>query len=144
MVQSKTQSAGTHVLLIDDDPSLQSLVSTMLGRAGIQTTGAGTGMQGRQLLNEGDFQLLILDLMLPDMDGLEFLKMLRQESRFDDLPVLVLSSKVDPEAFSKALNLGADGYLTKPYLNQNLNQRVIALLTLRRRQPPPSVSFQKM
>lgn len=135
---------GNCVLVIDDDPDVQSMVSVLLGRGGIRTTVAGTAMEGRRLLNEGDFQLLILDLGLPDMDGLELLKMLRQDNRFDQLPVLVLSAKVEPEIISQALQLGADGYLTKPYLPRSLTQEAITLLTQGRRPPPPPVGFQKM
>ncbi len=139
-----TPVAGARVLVIDDDPSLQTLVSLSLARAGIQTIGARTAVEGHKLLDEEDFHLLILDLGLPDMDGLDLLEMLRKDSRFDELPVLVLSIWVDPEVISEALKLGADGYLTKPYLPRNLNQRVAALLAQRRRPPPPPVLFQKM
>lgn len=131
-------------MLIDDDPSLHRLVSMMLERAGILTTCAATALEGRGLLDKGNFQLLILDLMLPDMNGFEFLKILREDEQFADLPVLVLSARADSEAIDQALKLGADGYLIKPYLPQNLNQRVIALLTQQHRQPPPPILFQEM
>src|SRR5512138_578922 len=109
-----TPSPSGRVLVIDDDPSLQTLVSMLLGRVGIQTQKAETAVEGIRLINEEEFDLLILDLMLPDMDGFELLKALRQEDRFDNLPVLILSSRADPEGISKGLALGADGYLTKP------------------------------
>jgi DNA-binding response OmpR family regulator len=125
-----------HVLIIDDDPDLQALVRVLLGRAGIQTAGAQTAVEGRQLLDKENYQLLILDLMLPDMDGLELLEELRQDAQFNDLPVLILSARVDPEIISHALEMGADSYLTKPYLPQNLSQQVMTMLTQRRRQGP--------
>ena len=138
MAKSMTHLPEAHVLIIDDDPDVQSMISTLLRRAGIQTTSAQTTVVGRQLLNTEDFHLLILDLTLPDMDGLELLKALRQDARFDDLLVLILSARVDPEVISSALELGADSYLTKPYLPRNLNQQVITMLTQQRRQTSPS------
>lgn len=65
-------------------------------------------------------QLLILDLMLPDISGLEFLRQLRSKRAFDDLPVLVLSALIESENIREALNSGADRYLTKPYIANNL------------------------
>ena len=128
-------SAPSHVLVIDDDPSLQTLVGMLLDRAGLRVTGAGTAIDGIQLLQQEIFGLLILDLMLPDMDGLELLKTLRQDGRFDKLPVLILSARADSEAISKALRSGADGYLTKPYLPHSLTHRVITILAQGRRPP---------
>jgi DNA-binding response OmpR family regulator len=125
---SEESSLYNHVLVIDDDPSLQTLVGMLLDRAGLTVTGAGTAIDGIQLLHQQAFGLLILDLMLPDMDGLELLKSLRQDNRFDKLPVLILSARADSEAISKALRLGADSYLTKPYLPLSLTQRVTDML----------------
>jgi DNA-binding response OmpR family regulator len=141
MAQPRTHVAGTHILIIDDDPAQRTVVGMILDRVGIQTTGVETATEGGQLLNTGDFKLLILDLMLPDMDGLDFLRTLRQDDRFDSLPVLVLSARVEPEAVRKALALGADSYLTKPYLRHSLVDRVTALLAQeRKRSLPPHFS----
>lgn len=130
---SDASSLGSRVLVIDDDPSLQTLVGMLLGRVGIQITSAETAVEGIRLLNEEEFDILILDLMLPDMDGLELLKSLRQDDRFDTLPVLILSARADPAAISKGLKGGADGYLTKPYLPHSLTQRVMTMLSQGRR-----------
>lgn len=132
-------SVSGRVLVIDDDASLQTLVSMLLSRVGIETQKAETAVEGIRLINEEEFSLLILDLMLPDMDGFELLKALRQDDRFDDLPVLILSSRADPEAISKGLELGADGYLTKPYLPHSLTHRVITILSQGRRPASPEV-----
>jgi two-component system alkaline phosphatase synthesis response regulator PhoP len=135
-MSEETSQISSRVLVVDDDPSLQTLVSMLLGRVGIETKGAQTAVEGIRLINEEEFGLLILDLMLPDMDGFELLKALRQDDRFDNLPVLILSSRADPEAISKGLALGADGYLTKPYLPHSLTHRVTTILTQGRRQTP--------
>lgn len=137
-MSKETSQISGRVLVVDDDPSLQTLVSMLLGRVGIETRKAETAVEGIRLINEEEFNLLILDLMLPDMDGFDLLKALRQDDRFDNLPVLILSSRADPEAISKGLELGADGYLTKPYLPHSLTHRVITTLAQGRRKTPPT------
>lgn len=130
-MQSETFSHCS-ILVIDDDPDLQELVVMLLKRAGIPTSSIGTATEGIQMLDTGVFDLLILDLMLPDMDGLDLLKMLRQNTRFDGLSILILSARADSEAIGTAMKLGADGYLTKPYVSLSLTQRVTSLLAYKR------------
>jgi two-component system phosphate regulon response regulator OmpR len=125
----------TAILVIDDEPQLLALLDIMLSRIGAMTTTAQTASQGLDLLYSQPFDLLILDLMLPDIDGYDILAQLRQDSRFDRLPVLILSARADPEAIEKGLELGADGYLTKPYLPNTLTNRVRVLLAHGRRKP---------
>jgi two-component system phosphate regulon response regulator OmpR len=125
----------TAILVIDDEPQLLALLDIMLSRIGAMTTTAQTASQGLGLLYSQTFDLLILDLMLPDIDGYDILAQLRQDSRFDRLPVLILSARADPEAIEKGLELGADGYLTKPYLPNTLTNRVRVLLAHGRRKP---------
>jgi len=130
-MQSESFSHSS-VLVIDDDPDLQELVVMLLKRAGIPTASAGTATEGIQMLDTGVYELLILDLMLPDMDGLDLLKVLRQNTRYDGLSILILSSRADSEAIGNAMKLGADGYLTKPYVSLSLTQRVSSLLAYKR------------
>jgi two-component system phosphate regulon response regulator OmpR len=118
----------THILVIDDDPNLLLLLTKMLARIGAKTTTAEMGSEGLELLANVEYDLLILDLMLPDIDGYEILRRLRGETRYDKLPILILSARADPDAISKGLGLGADGYLTKPYLPNTLTSRVRTLL----------------
>jgi DNA-binding response OmpR family regulator len=118
----------TRILVIDDDPGLLELLNTMLSRIGATPATTLTATEGLELLGSESFDLLILDLMLPDIDGFEVLAQLRQDSRFDTMPILILSAKVDPEAISRGLEMGADGYLTKPYLPNTLTSRVRSLL----------------
>ena len=133
MAKSTVHLPDAHVLIIDDDPELQHMIRILLERAGIQAAGAYTAGEGRHLLEQGGFHLLVLDLMLPDMDGLELLEKLRQDAQFADLPILILSARFDPETIARALDLGADSYLTKPYLPRDLNQQIINMLTQQRR-----------
>lgn len=127
-------STSLQVLVIDDDPELCDLVQTLLGRIGIETTVAGTAAQAAQHLKKAELpDLIILDLMLPDVDGLAFLKQMRSRAMFDNIPVLVLSAMVDPDLIKQALDEGADRYLTKPYLANNLVSTVQELVRSGRR-----------
>lgn len=114
-------SERRRILLIDDDVDIQQLVRVLLGRIGAETTVADTAAFAAQLLRTQPLpELLILDLMLPDISGMEFLRQLRSKRAFDHLPVLVLSALVETEQIREALNAGADRYLTKPYIGNNL------------------------
>ncbi len=128
-----TSSSGFRILVIDDDPDLLILLEKMLRRIGLSPTTTDTGSSGLALLQEQTFDLLILDLMLPDIDGFDILRQLRANSHYDAMPVLILSALADPDTISKGLALGADGYLTKPYLPNTLTSRVKDLLTQGRR-----------
>ena len=121
------------ILVIDDDPSLLLLISKMLIRVGASPVTAETGMEGLELLGSQSFALLILDLTLPDMDGFDILSQIRSDPSLDQMPVLILSAKADPDTINQGLELGADAYLTKPYLPNTLTSRVRALLRQDRR-----------
>ena len=127
--------ASKRVLIIDDDQALQNLVVMMLQRVGLQAWVADTAIEGMEIMRTEDFGLLILDLMLPDMDGFEVLERLRKDQRFEKMPILILSARAETEAISRGFELGADGYLTKPYLPNSLTERVRTLLTQGRRRP---------
>jgi DNA-binding response OmpR family regulator len=121
------------ILVIDDDPALLSMVTRMLTRIGASVATSETGMDGLALMERHTFDLLVLDLMLPDIDGFEILERLRQDPRYDSMPILILSALVNPETISKGLKMGADAYLTKPYLPNTLTDRVHSLLEKGRR-----------
>jgi len=133
---STTLPAETRILVVDDDPALLVLLSKMLMRVGVVPDTAVHGMEALEKLHAGPpYDLLILDLMLPDMDGLDILQQLRSDPRFDSMPVLILSARADPETIKAGLDMGADGYLTKPYLPNTLISRVRAVLAQGRRSP---------
>ena len=113
----------TKILIIDDDPDLLLLLHKMLKRIGAETVMAENGESGLALMKAQRFDLLVLDLMLPDIDGYEVLKRMRADEKLKDL-----SARADPNAISKGLEAGADGYLTKPYLPNTLTSRVRSIL----------------
>ncbi len=117
------------VLVVDDDPALQKLVTTLLQRAGIDSVGALTAATAAEVLKERPLpSVIILDMMLPDTSGIEFLKQMRSKDIFTDVPVVILSALADPDQIREALNSGADRYLTKPYIVNNLISTVQDLI----------------
>lgn len=121
------------VLLVEDSAPTRDLVSLYLGEAGISTTCASRMSAGLELARSGGFDVIILDLMLPDGDGLELCRRLRAAG--DNTPVLCLTSRAEVADRVEGLEAGADDYLRKPFALAELQARVRALA--RRRGPPP-------
>jgi two-component system phosphate regulon response regulator PhoB len=124
------------ILVVDDDPSLQKLVTVLIQRAEMEMISATSAAEAAQILRQKPMpDLVILDLMLPEISGIEFLKQIRSKSYFDHLPVIILSALADPEQIRDGLEAGADRYLTKPYLANNLIRTVQELLRDGRKSP---------
>ena len=116
------------LLLVDDDARLASMVGDYLGRAGFEVETAGSLAAGRALLAAGAYDALVLDLMLPDGDGLELCRELRSSQRTRQLPLLMLTARGEPTDRIVGLELGADDYLGKPFEPRELLARIKALL----------------
>ena len=124
---------AARVLLIDDDAELGDLLTEYLGAAGFSVVVALQGEEGLRLALSGEPALVILDVMLPGMDGFEVLRQLRARS---SLPVLMLTARGDDVDRIVGLEIGADDYLPKPFNPRELVARVKAVL--RRFEPPPA------
>jgi len=114
------------LLLIEDDERLAQMVHDYLGEAGFFVSVARTGGEGISALQRGEFDALILDLMLPDMDGLEVCRRIRTER--DDTPILMLTARGDAMDRVVGLEMGADDYLPKPFEPRELLARLRAIL----------------
>ena len=125
MQRPDTEEMAARVLMIDDDDRLAGMVSDYLGGAGFRVTVAGTGTKGEALLKRESFDAVILDLMLPDADGLDLCRRLRGES---DVPILMLTARGEPMDRVVGLELGADDYLAKPFEPRELQARLRAIL----------------
>ncbi|WP_374594579.1 response regulator [Aquabacterium sp.] len=123
------------ILLIDDDLRLTAMVSEYLRNAGFDIQTAPSLGSGRELLARDSFDALVLDLMLPDGDGLDLCRELRAEPRTRALSLLMLTARGEPMDRVVGLELGADDYLPKPFEPRELLARVKALL--RRSSLPP-------
>jgi len=120
-----TETMAERILMIDDDDRLAGMVQDYLGEAGFRVTIAGTAREGEVLLKREIFDALILDLMLPDADGLDFCRRLRGSS---DVPILMLTARGEPMDRVVGLELGADDYLAKPFEPRELQARLRAIL----------------
>lgn len=117
------------ILVVDDDPALQKLVVLLLKRADMNPISAMNATEAAQILKEKPLpDLVVLDLMLPEISGIDFLKQMRTKTQFDHLPVVILSALADPAQIREGLEAGADRYLTKPYLANNLIRTVQEVL----------------
>ncbi|GAB1390086.1 MAG: response regulator transcription factor [Rubrivivax sp.] len=126
---------STRLLLIDDDTRLTGMLGDYLRRNGFESEAAASLREGRERLRQGGFDALVLDLMLPDGDGLELTRELRADSRWRRLPLLMLTACGEPMDRILGLEIGADDYLPKPFEPRELLARVKALL--RRAAPAP-------
>jgi DNA-binding response OmpR family regulator len=120
-----TEIMAERILMIDDDNRLAGMVQDYLGGAGFRVSVAGTGREGEALLKRETFDAVILDLMLPDADGLDLCRKLRASS---DVPILMLTARGEPMDRVVGLELGADDYLAKPFEPRELQARLRAIL----------------
>jgi DNA-binding response OmpR family regulator len=125
---SDTAAMTARVLIIDDDKRLAGMVADYLGEAGFRVTASATARDGEQRLKREPFDALVLDLMLPDGDGLEVCRRIRQTS---DLPILMLTARGEAMDRVVGLEIGADDYLPKPFEPRELLARLRALLRRR-------------
>lgn len=125
------------ILVIEDEPPVQDMIKTLLERSGFDVMQAYHVEQAVQILRDSRPlpDLVVLDLMLPDIDGFELLRQMRSKSIFDALPVVIVSALADPEQIRKGLSLGADRYVTKPGIMHNLVKTVLEVLRTGRRKP---------
>lgn len=121
------------ILLVDDDPRLAEMVSEYLGEAGFRVTIASDARTGLERLSRAPFDALVLDLMLPDMDGLEVCRQVRASAASaSEIPILMLTARGDAMDRVVGLELGADDYLPKPFEPRELLARLRAVLRRRR------------
>ncbi|HYJ98922.1 MAG TPA: response regulator transcription factor [Burkholderiaceae bacterium] len=117
-----------HLLLIDDDARLTTMVADYLQANGFEVTSAGSLAAGRERLKQHSYDALLLDLMLPDGDGLDLTRELRADARTRRLPLLMLTARGESPDRIVGLEIGADDYLPKPFEPRELLARVKALL----------------
>lgn len=127
------------LLVIDDDPTITSVLKRGLSYEGYAVDTAGTGAQGLTIARDHTPDLVILDVMLPGMDGLEVLRRLRGAD--EDVPVLLLTALDEPTDQVKGLEGGADDYVVKPFTFSVLAARVKALLRRRETERPEVLRF---
>ncbi|MFT3737853.1 MAG: two-component regulator propeller domain-containing protein [Breznakibacter sp.] len=132
MPAKKTSSQKESVLVIEDNPSLLSFLMEKLGEK-FNVGGAINGKEGLKAVKEGNFDLVVCDYMMPEMDGMETLKRLKTDMGTSTIPVIVLTAISNEEKVAEAFELGADDYITKPFNINHLSIRIENLITQRKR-----------
>ena len=122
------------VLIVEDDPGIARVIRLYLEQAGHCVTSADDGAAGLKMAREAKPDLIVLDMMLPSLDGLEICRALRQES---DVPIIMVTARVSEADRLAGLDLGADDYVLKPFSPRELAARVRAVLRRTARQSAP-------
>ncbi|HSP05900.1 MAG TPA: response regulator [Acidobacteriota bacterium] len=112
------------ILIIDDDEAILDHVGAVLRGAGFRTTLASNGLDGLKQLNSVEANLVILDVTMPEMDGLQTCRMIRATDKHKNLPILILTSRGDITDMMEARKVGADDYLVKPVDPQLLLKKI--------------------
>lgn len=127
---SQTGSAnGKRVVCIEDEPEMIDLVRLILGRRGFEVTGANGGLEGLEIVKRERPDLVLLDLMMPDMDGWEVYQRIKSDEALREIPVVVVTAKA--QSIDKVLGLHiakVDDYITKPFGPQELLESVEKIL----------------
>ncbi len=128
---SKHHGAG-RILAVDDNVSNRDLLCRRLTHEGHEVTAAGSGLEALAILEEGGFDLVLLDLLMPDMNGIEVLERLKSDERWRSIPVIMISGLSEMEAVIRCIEAGADDYLPKPFNVVLLRARINACLERKR------------
>lgn len=125
MTEASQFAPKGQILVVDDEPNIARLIRMYLDREGFETIVAGSGSEALARMESGKPALVILDIMLPDIDGLEVCREIR---RYDNVPIIMLTAREGDEDKIVGLELGADDYVTKPFVPRELVARVKAIL----------------
>jgi len=118
----------SEVLVVDDEEDLSYSLALSLELVGYRVRTAASGEEALALVHHHDPDAIVLDLRLPDIDGWEVLQRLRETGRFPRIPVVVVSACVDPATAARAVDLGCQAYLAKPFSAADLNRAIEAAL----------------
>ncbi|MDD5748182.1 MAG: response regulator [Actinomycetota bacterium] len=108
------------VLIIDDDPGIIKVISLILETRGFETTEAKDGISGIEIAKRENPDVILLDIMMPELDGYEVIKRLKRDPDTWSIPVVFVTAKTTTEAMEMGTSLGASGYLTKPFHPEDL------------------------
>ena len=127
--------AREHILIVEDEEEIQELVAYNLSREGFRTSIAGSGEDALKKVRSERFDLVILDLMLPGMDGLDVCRALKKEEKTMAIPVIMLTAKGEESDIVTGLELGADDYIVKPFSPKILVARIKTVLRRKSAEP---------
>jgi two-component system phosphate regulon response regulator PhoB len=136
--------AKEKILVVDDEEDILELVRFNLSREGYRVTGTLTGEDALRKVRSDSFDLIVLDLMLPGMDGLAFTKTLKNDSRLRSIPIIMLTAKGEEADIVTGLELGADDYITKPFSPKVMIARVRTALRRHKEEPEDEMAIVKI
>jgi two-component system alkaline phosphatase synthesis response regulator PhoP len=136
--------AKEKILVVDDEEDILELVRYNLSREGYRITGTLTGEDALRKVRSDAFDLIVLDLMLPGMDGLAFTKTLKNDPRLRSIPIIMLTAKGEEADIVTGLELGADDYITKPFSPKVLIARVRTALRRHKEEPEDEMAIVKI
>ncbi len=125
------------ILVVDDEEDIRELVELNLSREGLKVIGSETGEQGLKMAQSQRPDLIVLDLMLPGMDGLEVCRRIKADPKTRQIPVVMLTAKGEEADIVAGLELGAEDYITKPFSGRVLAARVRRILRKKTEEPEP-------
>jgi len=128
MMRQKKEAMSANILIVEDEEPIRDMISLSLDKEGHFPHGADSVSQARQLLGEISINLAIVDWMLPGGSGLEFVRSLRKNELYANLPVIMLTARTEESDITAGLDAGADDYVTKPFSPRELHSRIKALL----------------
>jgi len=120
--------SSERILVIEDDEDIQTLINHNLSREGFKITISGNGVEGLNKVRNDSFDCVILDLMLPGMDGLEICKKVKRDPKTQHIPIIMVTAKGEESDIIVGLELGADDYVVKPFSPKVLIARVRSIL----------------
>jgi len=103
------------ILIVDDDISITELIKTVVSMEGFEPTVVNDSMEAMEVATSFNPDVITLDIMMPELSGLELFALLRKDPKFSTTPIIFISAKTDVESRQKALQIGAKGFLTKPF-----------------------------
>lgn len=121
--------ASRHILVVDDSKTVRNLVTFIIKKEGFKVTSAEDGLDGlEKLYSNPDISLIVCDVNMPRMDGFTFIKTVREQEQYRDLPIIVLSTEGQEQDIQAALGLGANLYMVKPAQPEKLLRNIKMLL----------------
>ena len=133
-----------HILVVDDEEDILELLKYNLSREGYKVACAASGEETLKAVRSGIPDLIVLDLMLPGIDGLDVARQLKNDLKTRDVPIVMLTAKGEEADIVTGLELGADDYITKPFSPRVLVARVKAVLRRKVKEPPDKTSILHM
>ena len=115
---------GRKILVLEDEPAVQTLIRKQLTAHGFEVTVASDGLDGLMKLEGMKPDLIVCDVMMPNLDGMEFVKAIKAQHQTQQVPVIFLTAKTDPRSMIDGINVGARFYVTKPFTLDDLLTKI--------------------